>query len=190
MKKVLLTIVMCLSFGINTNAEDDYPDDDPVTVIPIDNNDNPKESLGYYGLGFYSYDGAENYSLSYGMYKFNGLGIGMNLRSNFKFSDNQNTFNADVLLNYSFGVYSNTDVAVLITPEIGPSLGSRYIFEMEKDKPKAKEKYYIDGFVGIKMTLAFGPITLSAGYHIWAPKWKFGKNEKADGFYAQLGIEI
>ena len=53
-----------------------------------------------------------------------------------------------------------------------------------------KEKFYIDGFMGIKAIIRYKKVLLSAGYNIWAPKWKFGKDEKADGFYAQLGFDI
>ncbi len=187
MKKLFLLLVLGLAFGDSVKAEDNYPDDDIVTINKPEKNDNMMNSISYYGLGFYSYDGGENYSLSFGNYSFNSLGFGMNLRSNLKFSNNQNTYNADLLLNFSIGIYNNSDVAFMITPEIGPSLAWRYASD-GKDKPK--EKFYCDGFLGIKATVAYKKIVLSAGYHMWAPEWKFGKNEKADGFYAQLGVEL
>lgn len=187
MKKIVVLFVAALTFGVNVSANDNYPDDDIITS-PTKVSSGSSESAGYYGLGFFSYDGAENYGLSFGGYYYNWLGFGLNLRSNWKFSDHQNTYNADFLLNFSIGVYSdpNNELMFLITPEIGPSLGMRDIY----DNGKFKEKYYCDGFAGIKATVVYKKLVLSAGYHIWAPKWKFGKNEKADGFYAQLGINF
>ncbi len=185
MKKIffLLSVALCCC---NVNAEDNYPDDDVAPPSKTVNDDEKVQTASYYGLGFYSYDGMENYSLSFGAYNFNGFGLGMNLRSNFKFKDHQNTYNADLVINYSMGVYKNEDVMVLLTPEVGPSFASRTIYE----DGKAKDKFYVDGFVGIKATVVYKILVLSAGYHIWAPKWKFGKDEKADGFYAQLGVNI
>lgn len=188
-KGLLLVIGLFCSFSIN--ADDIYPDDDEVVVntsktVTVDSQDDTNELRTAYGLGFFSYDGFENYGLSGGLYKFNGVGMTYNIRSNYKFKDNQNTSNADWLLNFSMGIYKNEDVMFMITPEIGPSLGSRYVYE----DGKVKDKMFIDGFVGIKATVIYKKLVLSAGYHIWAPKWKFGKDEKADGFYAQLGFDF
>jgi hypothetical protein len=144
------------------------------------------ERISYFGLGFYSYDGFENYSLSFGNYGINNLGVGANLRSNFKFKDNANTYNGDVLLNFSVCLLNNDDVTVLIIPEVGPSFASRYVY----DDGKMKDKFFIDGFLGIKAAFRYKFVMISAGYHLWAPKWKFGKDEKKEGFYAQLGLDI
>lgn len=185
MKKVFVLSMMAFLY-FNASAESNYPDDVVVSTPQAVISDDTDSGVGYYGLGFYSYDGAEFYGLSFGAYNFNGVGLGVNIRSNWKFSNHQNVSNADLVLNYSFGVYSNSDVKILVTPEIGPSLRQCE----EYDRGDFKEKYYCDGFAGIKATLAYKKVVLSAGYHIWAPKWKFGKNYKADGFYAQLGINL
>lgn len=188
-KGLLLVIGLFCSFSIN--ADDIYPDDDEVVVntsktVTVDSQDDTNELRTTYGLGFFSYDGFENYGLSSGLYKFNGVGMGLNFRANFKKRE-ESTYNSDILLNYSIGLYKNEDVMFMITPEIGPSLGSRSVYEDGKVKDKM---FIIDGFVGIKATVIYKKLVLSAGYHIWAPKWKFGKDEKADGFYAQLGFDF
>jgi len=195
MKKTLSCLLLGLAFVVPASADNNYPDDDDVVVVTSKNNTSgstssgfDRETIAYWGLGFFAYDGVENYSMSYGAYNVNGFGLGINLRSNWKFSDYQNTFNADVLLNYSISVYTNDDVAILITPEIGPSVGSRYVYD--DDEGDAKDEYFIDAFAGIKATVAFKKVVLSAGYHAWAAKWKFGKDYRADGFYAQIGIDI
>lgn len=190
MKKLFLSAMMATAFLFGANAQTVITNDYGSPITGADgqsvSNDDENESIGYYGLGFYSYDGGENYSLSFGNYTFNGVGIGVNIRSNFKFSDNQNTYNGDVLINYSLGVYKNSDTKVMVTAEAGPSFASRYVY----DDGKVKDKFFVDAFVGIKGTVSYKKFVLSAGYHIWAPKFKFGKDYKADGFYAQLGISI
>lgn len=142
--------------------------------------------FSYFGLGAYFYDGFENFSLSFGSYGINNLGIGLNIRSNFKFKDNATTYNGDLLLNFSGCLLNKDDITVLITPEIGPSFAWRYVY----DDGEIKDKFFVDGFLGIKATLKFKNLIISAGYHLWGPKWKFGKNEKADGFYAQLAANF
>jgi len=191
MRKKLLLLLVSLTFVDNAIANDNYPDDDVVPSIstssPTPVSSEINERISTYGFGFFSYKGGENYGLSTGIYSFNGLGFSFNIRSNWKFKDHQNTYNADFLLNFSFGVYSNEDVMVLITPEIGPSLATRD----EYDGNKFKNKWYCDGFLGIKATVAYKKIVLSAGYHAWAPKWKFKKDDgMADGFYAQIGVSF
>ena len=149
------------------------------------------ERFGFFGLGFYPYSGENNYSLSFGFYQKNFLGFDMNLRSNLKFKDHRNTTNADILLNFSLCIYENDDITLFLTPEIGPSIGMRDEAKLnDKGKIEYKEKVYFDGFMGIKAIIRYKKVLLSAGYNIWAPKWKFGKGEKADGFYAQLGFDI
>lgn len=186
MKKVFLSLAMGLFFAMSISAGNNYPDDDVVKISKTKEATSSIDQIGIYGLGFYSYDGAENYGLTVGFYHFDGFGFNLNIRSNWKFKDHQNTYNADLLLNYSIGFYNNDDVAILLTPEIGPSIATRDVY----DGGKFKEKWFCDGFAGIKATVKYKAVVLSAGYHIWAPKWKFGKDEKADGFYAQLGIDF
>lgn len=193
MKKIFF-VVMAFAFEVNASAlplvsnnNETATDSESVETTAVESvgssygDDNDR--IGYWGLGFFSYDGGENYGLGFGFYTFNGFGLGFNARSNWKFSDHQNTYNADILLNGSLGIYSNDDVKLMITPEVGPSIGSRSVY----DDGEIKEKFFIDGFVGLKAVVAYKKVVISAGYHMWAPKWKFGK-EKADGFYAHIGI--
>lgn len=144
-----------------------------------------QERFSYFGLGAYLYDGFENYSLGFGNYGINNIGMGFNIRSNLKFKDNANTLNADVLLNFSGCLLNNDDMTVLVIPEIGPSFASRYVLD---DDGKVKNKFYIDGFLGIKAAFRYRSVMISAGYHLWGLKWKFGKKDRADGFYAQLSF--
>ena len=164
MKKFILCAIAALALSTTTHAQTD------------------KESIKIFGAGFYSYEHGENYGLNLNKYTFNGLGFGVNLRSSLKFQwERPTSVSADFLLNYSFCAYQQDDIRLLVTPEFGPSVGYRLTGQ--------NHKVSADGFVGIKATLVYKKIALSAGYHMWAPKWKFGK-EKADGFYAQLGFDI
>lgn len=191
MKKLFLTALVALGFSIGINAQTVISNNYGSPITGADgqsvNGYDDKEAISFYGLGYYAYDGSENYSFSFGTYTFNGFGMGINLRSNLKFEEGENSYSGDLLLNYSFGAYSNDDVKVLLTPEIGPSIGYRSVYDF--DDGEVKDKLFIDGFVGVKATVVYKKIVLSAGYHIWAPKWKFGK-EKADGFYAQIGLNF
>lgn len=191
MKKFFISAFMALVFCIAGNAQTVISNNYGSPITGADgqsiHDSDDQESIGYGGLGYYSYDGGENYSLSYGTYTFNGFGYGMNLRSNLKFGEHESSFNGDILLNYSLGAYSNDNVKVLITPEIGPSLGTRSAYNSKGEIEDSQ--IFIDGFVGLKATVVYNKIVLSLGYHMWAPKWKFGK-EKADGFYAQIGLSL
>lgn len=164
MKKFILCAIAALALSTTTHAQTD------------------KESIKIFGAGFYSYEHSENYGLNFSKYTFNGIGFGVNLRSTFKFEHERPTSaNADLLLNYSICAYQQNSMKVLFIPEAGPSIGYRIDGE--------NHKILADGFVGIKATLVYKKVAISAGYHMWAPKWKFGK-EKADGFYAQLGFDF
>lgn len=168
------------------STEDPYQETNSTSSIINTEHKTILERIPFFGLGFYSYDGAENYSLSFGNYGINNIGLGVNLRSNLKFKNNQNTYNGDVLLNFSGCLLNNEDMTVLIIPEIGPSFGFRSVY----DDGEVKDKFFVDGFLGIKAAFRYKIVLISAGYHLWAPKWKFGKGEKVDGFYAQLTFKI
>lgn len=191
MKKIFISAFMAVVFSIAGNAQTVISNNYGSPITGADgqsiHDSDDQEAIGYYGLGYYSYDGAENYGLSLGQYTFNGFGGGLNFRSNWKFGEHENMMNWDVLLNYSLGAYSNENVKVLITPEIGPSFGLRSAYNSKGEIDD--DQFFIDGFVGLKATVVYNKIVLSLGYHMWAPKWKFGK-EKADGFYAQIGLNL
>jgi len=187
MKKFYSFLMAGMLLPFDCMAEEMVPDDEVVTTAATNKSNTSMSGSDYFGLGFFSYDGGSNYGLSYGVYYYNGIGMGSNLRANFK-SSNASTFNADFALNFSIGIHATEDMMFLITPEIGPSLGSRKAYD-EKDN-KMKDKFFIDGFIGIKAVIVYKKFVLSAGYHVWSSKWKFGEKDKADGFYAQLGFDF
>lgn len=192
MKKMLLLAIMAIASLFSANAQTVIANDYSSPITGADgqnvNSDDDNESVSFVGLGYFSCNDWENYSISFMNYTFNGVCAGVNLRSNLEFSEHQGTFNADVLINYSYGVYRNSDVKVMITGEAGPSLASRSYIDSDGD---ISDGFFIDALIGIKGTVIFNnKVVLSAGYQIWAPKFKFGKDYNADGFYAQLGIHF
>ncbi len=44
----------------------------------------------------------------------------------------------------------------------------------------------VDGFVNGRLSVKYKKIMLSGGYYYWAPKFKFGKDYKADGVNVTL----
>lgn len=192
MKQLVAFMLALCSFGI-ANAqvvvENDYEgsiiNDD--TQGKVDFNDDENETLSFVDLSYFSYDHFENYGIGYHFYTFNGFGMGLTWRSQLKFNDGDN-LNGDLTFNYAFGAYQNEHTKIMIAAEAGPSFGSRK--EYDKDDEKLKDKFFIDGFVGIKAIGTYDRFALSVGYQIWAPKFKFGKDYKQDGFYASIGYSF
>ncbi|MBR6716047.1 MAG: hypothetical protein IKI83_06325 [Prevotella sp.] len=191
MKQLAAIILAICSWGI-ANAQVVVENDYDGSIISnetqgkVNFNDNEKETLSFIDLNFFSYDHFENYGLGFHFYNFNGFGMGVTLRSKWKLNDSDN-FNGDLTLNYSFGVYQNENTKVMLCAEAGPSLGSRKTYN---DEGKLEDKFFIDGFIGIKAIATYNRFAISAGYQFWAPKFKFGKDYKQDGFYATLGYSI
>lgn len=185
MKKFIFAIVAS-AFAIGMNAQTVVSNSNNLSNTGADrqsvNRSNDKVVISSTGLGYYSYERGETYGISFSEYQVNNFGFGVNVRSNLKFEENQNMMNVDLLLNYSFNAYTNGDIRMLVTPEIGPSFGSRTIND--------KNKLFIDAFVGVKGSVIYKKITFSLGYHLWAAKWKFGNDHKMEGIYAQLGYDF
>ena len=185
MKKFLFLLIVLCTMSM-ANAQEVVNNYDNVGSID-DYDVDEKESFASIGLGYFSYDGFENYGITTNTYTYNGFGLGLNFRMNFKEHGN---YNSDLLFNYSLGLYQQDKIKVLLTGELGPSLRVQDQLEgyNEKGKPEWKTgKIFIDGFVGAKATLKYDKFVLSVGYHLWALKFKFSEGYKADGFYAQLG---
>jgi len=184
---ILLALCSCSVVNAQVVIENDY--EGSIINNPeekIDFKDDEKETLSFIDLSYFSYDHYENYGIGYHFYTFNGFGMGLTWRSQLKFNDGDN-LNADLTFNYAFGAYQNEHTKVMIAAEAGPSFGSRKAYN---DEGKLKDKFFIDAFIGIKAIATYNRFALSAGYHIWAPKFKFGKDYKQDGFYASLAYSF
>lgn len=182
--KKLLFLLMALCTMSMANAQEVVNNYDNIGTLD-DYDADEKESFGSLGLGYFSYDGFENFGITANTYTYNGFGMGLNARMNFKKHGN---YNSDFLFNYSLGVYQQDKVKVLLTGELGPSLRSQSVYDLKEEK--YKDKLFIDGFVGAKATLKYDKFILSVGYHLWALKFKFSEGYKADGIYAQIAYSF
>ena len=185
MKKYFFALMAAFTFTMahaQNTVDNNY---DEVDNSTFSTESEEKESFSCVGLGFYSYDGFENYGVVAGSYTFNGFGFSNAIRMNFEKHGN---WNWDLLFNYSYGAYQKDDLMVLITGELGPSFRMQQVLDGfdKNNHAKYKDKFFVDAFVGVKGTVKYKKLVLSAGYHLWAPKFKFGKDYRSDGFYAQL----
>ncbi len=191
MKQLAAIMLALCSWGI-ANAQVVVENDYEGSIISNESqgevsfNDNEKETLTFADFSFFSYDHMENYGIGMHNYTFNGFGMGIVFRCKLKFNDSEN-MNGDLTFNYSFGAYQNEHSKVMITAEAGPSFASRKDYN---DKGELKDKFFVDGFIGIKVIGTYDRFALSAGYQFWAPKFKFGKDYKQDGFYASIGYSF
>lgn len=185
MKKSILTAlvaIVCLSVNAQTVITNNYDSStnsaDGQSVQP--NTDDEKESFGYLGLMYYSFDGFENYGAVTGIVNPNGIGYELAIRSQFKKHGN---YNFELLLNYSFGLWAQGANQVAFTLAAGPSMRSYEEIEgMDKyGNFKYKAATAFDCILNPRLTAKFGNLIISGGYYYWAPKFKFSKDDGATG---------
>lgn len=70
------------------------------------------------GLGYYGFNGMENYGITIQGYNVNGVSIDMALRANF---EDHGNYNCDFGVNYTFGLYQKDDFGLYLTLAAGPS---------------------------------------------------------------------
>lgn len=190
MKSLLLSVVMALVGLTTANAQvvsNNY--DSPVTQeSKSENNSEEKETVGYIGLGFWSFSQGENYGLTGINVTPNGLGVDFAYRMEFHEHGN---FNVDFGPNYSFNIWGNGDAKLLLTAALGPSFRLQDQIDEKKSikegKEEWKEKFFVDMYINARATFNYKRIVISAGYYYWAPKFKFGKDKGLGAFYATLG---
>ena len=176
MKNFILTIFLSLTCLLNANAQNTSNSDD--------------EGFGTIGLMYYGFDGFENYGVYYGGSVPNKVSFEMGVRHLF---EKHGHFNMDIMLNYSFGLWSQDSNKLLLTINAGPSV--RNYQEPTGNSiggnDQYKDKYSVDGVFNPRITLKLGKISLTGGYFFWAPKFKFDKKNGAqNGFNVGLGYVI
>jgi hypothetical protein len=197
MKRLLFTAFMATAFLFGANAQTVISNDYSSPITGADgqgvsqSSDDEAESYSYGAVGFYSFDGFENWGITYGGINPNGIGLDFALRMNFKKHGN---FNADVLLNYSLGLVSKGSTQVALTLAFGPSFRTQDEFKGFNDKLKEEwdtGKFFCDGVLNPRLSIKMGKLALSAGYFYWAPKFKFSKDDGATGgFNCSLGLSF
>lgn len=175
-KKTIIS--MCVLFcSLAVNAQE--------STINVSNVSKESTTFSAIGLGYYGFDGMENYGFTMQGYKVNGVSIDLALRANF---EDHGNYNIDFGFNYTFGLYQKDDIGLYLTLAAGPSLRNQDQFDgFDKyDNPRYKDKFMVDGFVNGRLSVKYKAIMLSGGYYYWAPKFKFGKDYKADGVNVAL----
>ena len=197
MKRLLFTAVMATAFFFGTSAQTVIYNDYSSPITGADgqgvsqSSDDEAESYSYGAVGFYSFDGFENWGIAYGGINPNGIGLDFAFRMNFKEHGN---FNVDVLLNYSVGLVSNGSTQVALTFALGPSFRTQDELKGVNSKGNLEwenGKFFCDGVVNPRLSVKLGKLALSAGYFYWAPKFKFSKDDGATGgFNCSLGLSF
>lgn len=184
MKKIMIFALMVLAFCFSANAQivvaNNY--DSPVSGTADVEEDDDLE-FGLIGVGYYSFDGFDNWGLTFSRINPNGLGMELGFRMNFEEHGN---FNSDLGINYSFKLLNNSGAKLFLTLAGGPSLRTQDQYNFEKyqwDSAKLK----LDAFINARISACFDRIYLAAGYYYWAPEFKFSGDYKADGFNLTLG---
>lgn len=137
------------------------------------------------GASFYSFDNFENYGISMHGYNPNGISMDLNLRMNFKSHGN---VNADLGINYSFQLWEKENANLLLTAAAGPSYRSQdeARYNEKENKIEWKEKSFFDLFINPRLAFRYKKVAISAGYFLWATKFKFSKEYRGDAFAATL----
>ena len=197
MKRLLFTAVMATAFFFGTSAQTVINNDYSSPITGADgqgvsqSSDDEAESYSYGAVGFYSFDGFENWGIAYGGINPNGIGLDFAFRMNFKEHGN---FNVDALLNYSVGLVSNGSTQVALTFALGPSFRTQDELKGVNSKGNLEwenGKFFCDGVVNPRLSVKLGKLALSAGYFYWAPKFKFSKDDGATGgFNCSLGLSF
>ena len=200
MKKFLLSsALVVLGFSIST-AQIVKQSEEQTSNQPIKTN---KNSIGYFGVSYFTFDGFENWGLSLGSLKSNDFGFDGNLRTNFETHGN---YNVDLGPNFSFGLYSKDKSNIFLT--LGAGLSIRMQDEYKGSEVVEKQhhslalgnytttytvenwdenKFFFDAYLNARLTITYDWLAISGGYFYWAPKFKFGSDYKCDGWMISIG---
>lgn len=151
------------------------------------NNKNIVREIGTIGLGYWTYDGYENYGIQASHLAYNGWATEFNIRFSFKKYGN---YNVDLaLLGYSFGVTELDNGAFYIAFVAGPSMRLQTLYNWKDDKDT--EKFFIDFYGAASLNLELGDrFLIKAGYNLWSGQFKFKKEYNNDGVYVSLGYKF
>lgn len=174
MKKKFMCAFMALAFCIGINAQtvitNNY--DSPITGADgqsIDDDDDA-EGIAYAGLTVYE---GPAFALNFRGQNWNALGFELNLMTGKDFEN----FESNINLNYSFGLWKDSDKMLLLTLAAGPSLN----FYKINDENKMACNLYVNPY----MTFKINRFVLSAGYSLCFAKWDF--DNRGDAFHVGVG---
>ena len=145
------------------------------------------KSIATIGLGYWNYDGGENWGMQCSFLNYNGWAGEWNLRAYFEKYGN---YNCDLaLLGYSFGLSEFDNGALYLSFVAGPSIRKQEYYDYNDDEDKSK--LFIDFYGSASLNLQLGEkFLIKAGYNLWSNQFKFKEEYNADGFYLAVGFGI
>lgn len=137
------------------------------------------------GIGYWSYDGFENWGFQISRLEFNGWASEINIRANLKKYGN---YNMDIaFLGHSFGLTKSDNSILYLALVAGPSFRMQTVYDWKKDK----DKMFIDFYGAVSLNFQLGEkFLIKAGYNLWSAQFKFKEGYNADGVYVSLGYEF
>ena len=146
-----------------------------------------KSPIGSVTISYYDFDGYENWGLGGYLLRPDGFGFEWFYRSN---SDRGGNSNVDIGINYSFSLVEKEDTQFLFSLGLAPSLRMQKEYDIEEGDWSDKDSFFFDGCANLKFVFRYKRVVLSAGYNLWGPKFKFGKDYRIDGFNVAIGLAI
>lgn len=184
MKKIMIFALMVLAFSFSVNAQivvaNNY--DSPISgATDVEEDDDVEFAIA--GISYYSFDGFDNWGIGSTRINPNGLGMDFGLRASFEEHGN---FSWDLGLNYSFKLVTNGSTKAFLTLAAGPSFRMQDQIDLETGEWDSG-KFLFDAFANARLAVCFDKIYASVGYFLWAPKFKFDGDYRADGFNITIG---
>ena len=143
--------------------------------------------IGTVGLGYWSYDGGENWGLQVSGLRYNGWASEFNMRANLKKYGNYNVDCA--FFGYSFGLTEFDNGVLYLALVAGPSIRMQTVYDWEDDEDK--EKFFIDFYGAASLNIQLGErFLIKGGYNLWSAQFKFKEGYNADGVYVSVGYSF
>ena len=184
MKKILFSALIGLAFCFSANAQivvsNNY--DSPISGDAVAEEEDDDLEFGLIGVGYYSFDGIENWGLNFARINPNGLGWEMGFRLAFEEHGN---YNYEMGINYSFKLLSQDSTKAFLTLALGPSFRSSDQYNIEKNTWESKSK--VDAYANARLAARFNRFYAAVGYYLWAVEFKIDGDYRGDGLNLTLG---
>ena len=183
MKKFFVLAFTALAFCIGSNAQTVITNNYGSPISGADgqsvNDDDDMEGISSVSLTYYE---GSVFGANVRRQNWNAAGFEFNLLVD----DHFDTFQYNINVNYSFGLWKDTDKAFLLTLAGGPAL-CNYKESVYKSSGKIEEetKTRCNLFVDPYLTFKVNRLAISAGYAFMFNKWKF--KDRGEAFHVGLG---
>lgn len=193
---------------INSVTPKQTNEDEPsnyFSTVNMNNNNlqevNESDSYCSFSIGYWSYDGFNNWGMSTQWINPNGFGFEYNMRGCLKSikKGGAGNYNVDILPNYTFELTNNNLSRLDFTIAAGPSVRYQDVITDTEIRGSGKNtyvdyeighKWYLDGYAQVALNAHWCGFYLSAGYNLWFPKFKTSSDYKSEGFLFKLGLNI